>query len=122
MPLHEWSEVDPKTSVTVYQQINACPDEKNCKGLVTWMKFQKVAQTKENTIDGDGEYGGDDGVKFQTEWLPVEGSPLQFFIHLRITIDAYFPHAYKVNLSGRVDKFAERAFIVDPVARDNCPD
>ena len=80
------------------------------------MKFQEVVWTKDNTSDKDSDYGGDDGVKFQTEWLPVEVSLLQLFSHLHATIDAYFLHSYEVNISRRVDKCAERAFIVDPVA------
>ena len=83
------------------------------------MKFQKVAQTRENPINEDGDFGSDDSVKFQTKWLPVEVSSLHFFSLLRATIDAYFTHAYEVNLSGRVDKCAEHAFIVDTVARNN---
>ena len=71
IPLHEWSEVDPKTSETVHHQTNACSAKINREALVTWMKFEKVAQTKDNTSDEDGDYGGDNGVKFQTEWLPV---------------------------------------------------
>ena len=66
MSLYEWSEVEPKASETVDHQINACPDETNREALVTWMKFQKVARTKDNPSDEDGDYGSDNGIKFQT--------------------------------------------------------
>ena len=72
--------------------------------------------------DKDDDYGVGNSVKFQTEWLPVEGSVRQFFIHLCASIAAYLPHAYEVKLSGRADKCAERAFIIDPVVREHCPD
>ena len=98
MPLYEWSEVEPKTLENVDYQINEFSDEINRKGLVTWMKFQKVARSKDNPSDEDGEYGGDNGVKFQTKWLTVELSPLQLFSHLCATIYAYLPHAYEVKL------------------------
>ena len=78
-----------------------------------------MAWTKDNTSGKDGDYGGDGGVKFHTEWLPVEGPPLQLFSHLHATIDAYFLHSYEVNIYRRVDKCEERAFIVDTVARNN---
>jgi len=33
----------------------------------------------------------------------------------------YMPHAYKIKLPNRVNKLAERAYIIDPVARANYP-
>ena len=123
MPLHEWSEEDPKTKDIVSHSINACPIDINREGKIIWMKFQKVARAMEKPIsDKDDDYGVGNSVKFQTEWLPVEGTVHQFFIHLRASIAAYLPHAYEVKLSGRADKCAERAFIIDPVVRENCPD
>ena len=62
------------------------------------MEFIKVAQTKEKSSDDDEDYGGDEGVKFQTEWLPVEGTRPQFFEHLVRSIEKYLPHAYEVQL------------------------
>ena len=70
----------------------------------------------------DGDYGGSDGVKFQTKWLPVEGTAPHFLSHFRAAITAYLRHAYEVKLFGRIDKCTECAFIIDPVARGNCPD
>ena len=87
------------------------------------MDFLKVARSEEKSSDNDDDdYGCDDGVKFQTEWLPVEGSVPEFFEHLNRSIQEYFPHAYKIKLSNRVGKLGERAFIIDPVARQDCPD
>ena len=42
------------------------------------------------------------------------------FEHLRRSLDAYMPHKYELTLSGRADKCAEQAFLVDPVAREDC--
>ena len=77
---------------------------------------------KRKTFDDDDDYGGGEGVKFQTKWLPVKGTRPQFFEHLVRSIEKYLPHAYEVQLSNRVDKCAERAFIIDPVAREDCPE
>ena len=81
-----------------------------------------MARTKKKTCDDDEDYGGDEGVKFQTEWLPVEGTRSQVFEHLVRLIEKYLPHAYEVQLSSCVDKCAERAFIIDPVAREDIPE
>ena len=86
------------------------------------MTFQKVARACVPVNDEDGDYNTGDGVKFQTEWLPVEGTRRKFLLHLRACIDAYFPHKYEVDLARRVSKCAERAFLIDPVAREDCPD
>ena len=67
-------------------------------GKVHWVEFIKVAWTKEKLSDDDEDYGGDEGVKFQTEWLPVEGTRPQFFEHLVRSIEKYLPHAYEVQL------------------------
>ena len=40
----------------------------------------KVARTAEKKTDDDGDYNADDAVKFQTEWLPVEGTVLVLHI------------------------------------------
>ena len=124
MPLREWEdeEEDPKTKETISNKINACPDDIDRVGKVIWMKFQKVARTSAKTTNADEDYGQGDGVNFQTEWLPVEGTPREFLIHLRACIDAYFPHKYEVKLSERVDYNAQRAFMIDPVTREDCPE
>ena len=102
--------------------INACPDEYNRPGRVTWMEFQKVSRSEVKARDSndDGDYGGDNMVKSQTEWLSVEGSVPKFLEHLRGIFESYSPHAYKVQLSNRVRRCEERAFIIDPVAREGC--
>ena len=82
----------------------------------------KVARTKEKTSNDDEDYGGGKGVKFQTKWLPVEETCPQFFEHLVRSIEKYLPHAYEVQLSNRVDKCAERGYIIDPVAHEDCPE
>ena len=91
MPLREWEgdEDDPKTKQKIIHKINACPDDIDRDGKVIWMKFQKVARTPAKTVDEDEDYGQGDGIKFQTEWLPVEGTPRDFFVHLRACIDRY---------------------------------
>ena len=124
MPLCQWSEEeeDPKTNEKVSHKINACPDDIEREGEVVWMKFQKVARTAAKKSDNDDDYGQGDGVKFQTEWLPVVGTPREFLLHLRASIDAYFPHKYEVKLSERVDYCAQRAFMIDPVTREDCPE
>ncbi len=117
MPSHERKDKDNVTHC-----IRACPDEYQQTGKVTWMDFIKVARTEEKTVnEEEDEYGGRNGVKFQTEWLPVEGTVAEFFEHLRLSLDAYLPHRYEINLSSRADKCAERAFLIDPVIRDDCP-
>ena len=58
----------------------------------------------------------------QTECLPIKWSVPELFEHLNRSIQEYLPHAYEIKLSGRVDKLAERAFIIDPAAREDCPD
>ena len=120
MPLHKWSQQGSATKEDVEYSINACPNEINRAGKVIWMTFQKVARVGKS--DDDEAYGEDNGVKFQTEWLPVEGTVKEFFVHVRDCINRYLPHSYEVTLSKRVDKCAERAFIIDPAARDDCPD
>ena len=85
------------------------------------MDFVKVARSEEKTTDDDEDYERGNAVKFQTEWLPVEGTVPEFFEHLRRSLDAYMPHKYELTLSGRADKCAERAFLVDPVACEDCP-
>ena len=82
----------------------------------------KVASTAEKKTDDDGDYNADDAVKFQTEWLPVEGTVPEFFTHLQKSIEAYMSHTYELKLSNRVDKCAERAFIVQPATSSDCPD
>ena len=42
------------------------------------MDFIKVARSEEKGSEEDEDYGAGDGVKFQTEWLPVEGSVPEF--------------------------------------------
>ena len=71
--------------------------------------------------DGDEDYGSGNGVKFQTEWLPVEGTVPEFLAYLVQSVEAYMSHAYEIKLSNRVDKCAERAFLIDPVTRSDCP-
>ena len=46
----------------------------------------------------------------------------ELLTHLIRSIDEYLPHAYEIKLSNRVDKCAERAFIVNPAANRNCPE
>ena len=60
------------------------------------MDFQTVARSegKASGDDDDDDYDGDDGVKFQIEWLPVEGSVPEFFENLNRSMEAYLPHAY----------------------------
>ena len=54
------------------------------------MDFLKVARSGEKSLDDDDDdYGCDDGVKFQTEWLLVEGSVPEFFEHLDRSIQEY---------------------------------
>ena len=48
--------------------------------------------------------------------------PRDFFINLCACIDKYFPHKYKVRLSERADYNAQRAFMIDPVTREDCPE
>ena len=81
-----------------------------------------MARTAEKSGDDDEDYAGDTGVKFQTEWLPVEGTVPEFVAHFIRSMEAYFPHTYELKLSNRVDKCAERAFIIDPATKDDCPD
>ena len=123
-PQHEWSEEnkESQTNEAVTHEINACPDDIDRQGEVTWMKFQKVARTPAKTGQDDEDYGQGDGVKFQTEWLPVVGTPREFLIHLRECITSYFPHEFEVKLSQRVDYCAQRAFMIDPVTREDCPE
>ena len=86
------------------------------------MKFRKVARTPTKTDEDDVDSGHGDGVKFQTEWLLVVGTPREFLIHLRECINSYFPHEYEVKLSQRVDYCAQRAFMIDPVTREDYPE
>ena len=103
-------------------RIRACPDEYCRDGRVIWMDFIKVARSVEKSSDDDDGYGYTDGVKFQTEWLHVKGFVPEFFDHLTRSIQEYMPHAYETKLSNGMDKLAERAFIIDPVTRADCPD
>ena len=123
MPLYESTVTNKRTKETEVTRIRACPDEYCRDGEGIWMDFIKVACTVEKlSDDGDDDYGCDDVVKFQIEWLPVRGTVKEFFDHLTRSIHEYLPHAYEIKLSNRVDKNAERAFIVDPVARADCPE
>ena len=61
-------------------------------------------------------------MKFQTEWLPVEGTVPEFFTHLIRAIEAYAPHQYEIKLLNQVDRCAERAFLVEPVINPDCPE
>ena len=81
-----------------------------------------MARTEEREVDEDGDYAGNYGVKFQTEWLPVEGLTPEFFAHLISSLEAYIPHQYKIQLANRVDKCAERAFLVEPIINEDCPE
>ena len=60
-------------------------------------------------------------MKFQTEWLPVEGTVPEFLENLRAKFEAYAAHNYEVQLSNRVHRCKERAFAIDPLVRDDCP-
>ena len=80
------------------------------------------SEVKSRYSSDDGEYGGDNTVKFQIEWLPVEGSVHKSLERLREKFVSYLPHAYEVQLSNRVCRCEERAFIIDPVAREGCPE
>ena len=123
MPLHERIETNVNTREEVPHCIHACPDEYKREGKVIQMDFLKVAHSTENTEvnDEDDEYGGDDGFKLQTEWLPGEGTVPMFFEHLLRSMEAYLPHIHEIKLSNQVDKCAERSSIIDPVACDDFP-
>lgn len=83
----------------------------------------QVARSEQGDQEQDnGDYLGNDGVKFQTEWLPVEGTVPEFFTHLTRSLEAYAPHQYELKLSNRVYKCAERAFLVEPLINDACPE
>ena len=58
-----------------------------------------MARSEEQQEEEDRDYSGNDGVKFQTEWLPVEGMVPEFFTHLTRSIEAYPPHQYEIKLS-----------------------
>ena len=81
-----------------------------------------MARRPAKTGEDNEDYGHGDGAKFQTEWLPVVGTLREFLIHLRECINSYFPHEYEVKLSKRVDYCAQRAFMIDPVTREDCPE
>ncbi len=50
-----------------------------------------MARTEEQQQQADDEdYSGNEGVKFQTEWLPIEGTVPEFFTHLIHAIEAYY--------------------------------
>jgi len=106
----------------VQHKTRACHDEYMRDGKVTWMNFVKVARTEETTTLDDEDYGGTTGVKFQTEWLLVEGTAKQFFDHLHRPIEEYIPHVYEIKLLNRVDRCVERAFVVDPAIKLDCPE
>ena len=124
MPMHERVVIEESTGEEVKHCIRACPDEYERDGKVIWMDFLKVARGAESTTnnDDDEDWNAGDGVKFQSEWLPVEGSVPQFFEHLLRSLEAYLPHHYEIKLSNRTDRLRERAFIIDPIARDDCPE
>ena len=67
MPVHERTELDPTSGEETIHCINACPDDYNRPGLVTWMEFQKVASSEEKGNIDDEDYGVNNVVKFQTE-------------------------------------------------------
>lgn len=52
----------------------------------------------------------------------MEGTVPEFFSHLLRCIEEYMPHVYELKLSNRVDKCAERAFVINPAANNECPD
>ena len=70
-------------------KINVCPDDIDRNDKIVWMKFQNVARTPTETSNEDEDYDQGDGVKFQTEWLPAEGPPNDFLIHIRACIDRH---------------------------------
>ena len=72
--------------------------------------FQVACSEQINKEKEDGDYLGNDGVQFHTEWLPVEGTVLDFFTHLTLSLEAYAPHQYELKLSNRVFKCAEMLF------------
>jgi len=124
MPMRERIVTEENTGEEVKHCIRACPDEYKREGKVIWMDFLKVAWGAENKTsnDEDQDWNSDVGVKFQTEWLPVEGSVPELFEHLLRSLEAYLPHAYEIKLSNRTDKLCERAFIIDPIVREYCPE
>lgn len=127
MPLHERTDTNEATGEEILHRLRACPDEYNRPGEVVWMDFVKVARTVPadtgNVEDEDDEYGANDGIKFQSEWLPVEGTVPEFFSHLLRSIEEYHAHIYEVKLSYRNGKCEERAFIIDPARNgDGCPE
>ena len=83
-----------------------------------------MARSKEKPRqnDDDEDYGVNTVIKSQTEWLPVEGTVPEFLENVRAKCESYTAHNYKVQLSNRVHRCKERSFIIDPVARDNCPE
>ena len=50
-----------------------------------------MACSEEQQEEEDGGYSGSNGVKFQTEWLLVEGTVSEFFTHLTRAIEAFVP-------------------------------
>ena len=52
----------------------------------------------------------------------MEGSVPEFFTHLIGALEAFMPHTYEIKLSARVEKCAERAFLVDPTDKRACLD
>jgi hypothetical protein len=123
MPMHERVETDESTGEEIMHRVRACPDEYGRPGKTIWMDFQKVARTApaETLDDEDDEYGESNGIKFQTEWLPVEGTVPEFFSHLVASIEAYAEHIYEVKLSRRVKKCEERRLLIDPAVSSDCP-
>ena len=78
---------------------------------------------REHRGDDNGKnYGGSDGVRFQTEWLLVEDTVKEFFAHLIGVLKAYIPHVYEIKLSDRVGRYVEGVFLINPVANPVCPD
>ena len=100
MTRHERAEIDLTTDKEIIHRINACPDDYNRPGNVIWMEFRKVAQYEEKPRenDDDEDYGVNNVVKFQTEWLLVEGTVPYFLENVRAKFEAYAAHKYKVQL------------------------
>ena len=81
-----------------------------------------MAEETATNDNNDGDYGGSKKVKFQIEWLLVEGTVPQFLDHLCSTIESYSPHIYEVQLSNCVHRCDARVFTIDPVTRQDCPE
>ena len=82
--------------------------------------FQVACSEQGDKEKEAGDYLGNDGVKFQTEWLPVEGTVLDSFTHLAWLLEAYAPHLYELRLLNRVYKCADNTFLVKLLINGNC--